>query len=314
MLIGRSLGRSLSRMTSRRSRHAGKAGGQLPARSAIAIAGITAALAGLGLPATAGAAILADATVSTDVVTDTVVLGNTSNGVGTMTVDSGATLKVDDQGSPVVLGEIGGINYQRGSAYLGFNLGYEGAALVTGTGTQWQIDQTLYVGFGGLGVLNIQNDASVTANNVSIGNNSSSTGNLAVSGQGASLLVQNNLLVGPSGHGTLTIADKGSVRVLNETSMYSSNDTILLDGGTLHTRSLNRSQGTFNHRDGTLIVDEGTYTHYAGLDLQVTGFNTDDHSVFKLVNGATTSDIKDLWVGGFSNLKGSAYSWSQAVR
>lgn len=152
-------------------------------------------------------------TISTDTVVESVVIGNTgagpTGGDGSLTVNNGATLM--NSGNGTFIGNIGGVNPQRGYGYIGLNAGSAGVATITGANSLWQNQNHIYVGFNGQGALNIADGGKITSAQSHLGHNAGSTGIATVTGAGS--LWQNSSVfnVGNSGQGTLVIQDGGKV-------------------------------------------------------------------------------------------------------
>ncbi|KXK45689.1 MAG: PEP motif-containing protein [Nitrosomonas europaea] len=104
-------------------------------------------------------------TISTDTVVESVVIGNTgagpTGGDGSLTVNSGAALI--NSGNGTFIGNIGGVNPQRGHGYIGLNAGSTGVATITGANSLWQNQNHIHVGFNGQGTLNIADGGKVTS-------------------------------------------------------------------------------------------------------------------------------------------------------
>lgn len=96
---------------------------------------------------------------------------------------------------------------------LGSNVGAQGTALVTGTGSTLDISAFVTIGDSGTGILTIADNAVVTANlnnNVNVGNTASANGTVTVS-SGGSLTLGGPFVVGNLGTGTLTVDSAGTV-------------------------------------------------------------------------------------------------------
>ncbi|MBV6390424.1 MAG: hypothetical protein JNIBNLAF_02115 [Nitrosomonas europaea] len=151
-------------------------------------------------------------TISTDTVVESVVIGNTgagpTGGDGSLTVNSGAALI--NNGNGTFIGNIEGVNPQRGHGYIGLNAGSTGVATITGANSLWQNQNRIYVGFNGQGTLNIADGGKVSGAGNTIGHNAGSTGIVTVTGAG-SLWQTSGVNVGNSGQGTLAIQNGGKV-------------------------------------------------------------------------------------------------------
>ncbi|EMO7865590.1 autotransporter outer membrane beta-barrel domain-containing protein [Citrobacter amalonaticus] len=149
---------------------------------------------------TIGSTVTGTGTVSvngTDAVLNTVALTTGSNGTGTLTItDSGV---VDSTGAGVIGGTTGSTGVVDVSSDGQWNL-----LNAAGAG------QTLTVGSGGTGTLNINTTGTVTAGNTNIGNAATGVGTVNVDGEDA-VLNTATLTTGVNGEGELTITDSGVV-------------------------------------------------------------------------------------------------------
>ena len=97
-----------------------------------------------------------------------------------------------------------------GYACLGYHSGADGTATVTGEGSEWIVDNYMYVGYNGTGTLSVENGGKVSNTDGLVGAYRGSTGTAVVAGAG-STWTSENLRVGNYGAGTLTIEDGGKV-------------------------------------------------------------------------------------------------------
>jgi hypothetical protein len=124
----------MKQMSSGRSlRHSYAADSNPPARAgrsfrrSIAVLGITASLAGLGLPSASHAALFGgDINILSDTEINGVIVGNSLDGNGHLNVQDGALLTVSGSGTSA--GTISNIIYDEGELALGFNSGRTGTA------------------------------------------------------------------------------------------------------------------------------------------------------------------------------------------
>ena len=149
---------------------------------------------------TIGSTVTGTGTVSvngTDALLNTVALTTGNNGTGTLTItDSGV---VDSTGAGVIGGTTGSTGVVDVSSDGQWNL-----INAAGAG------QTLTVGSGGTGTLNINTTGTVTAGNTNIGNAATGVGTVNVDGEDA-VLNTATLTTGVNGEGELTITDSGVV-------------------------------------------------------------------------------------------------------
>jgi T5SS/PEP-CTERM-associated repeat protein len=162
------------------------------------------------------------------------------------------------------------------SGSVGANPGSTGTALVTGTGSAWNIDDDLTVGFFGTGTLNVQNSASVSSASGFLGRIAGSTGTVTVSGfstPGSTWEISGRLSIAghaptgaAGGTGTLNISSGGTVDVAEDTVLFP-NGLVRLQGGTFGTSAINfEGGGQFQWTSGTLHVGvyEGNLTNPSG--------------------------------------------------
>ena len=95
---------------------------------------------------------------------------------------------------------------------IGVYTGAVGTVALTGAGSNWSDNSSIYVGMFGSGTLNVANGASVdVGTNGTLGEYAGSSGIATVSGPGSRWTNDNFLFVGASGNGTLGIENRGLV-------------------------------------------------------------------------------------------------------
>ncbi|WP_051913620.1 autotransporter domain-containing protein [Nitratireductor basaltis] len=236
--------------------------------------------------------------------------------VNTIYVAEGGTgyLTVSDSGS-VSVGPLGG------AIRIANDAGAYGEVTVTGAGSKLEVpDGDLTVGYGGTGLLNIQDLATVTADDVTIGRTSTAVGTVNVESGGVLDVSASGstLTIGYSSgsEGTLTVSDGlvdvGRTTTLGDHSGSSGVLEISSASGQLQTRNLfvgEGGTGTLNVVDGTVTVDvdmtvgaqagsSGEVVNDGGVidvgfDLSVGDFGT---GTMVIENGGTLS------TGGFTNI------------
>lgn len=127
-------------------------------------------------------------------VTPTRALTIGSGGTGWMRIDGGSELDVRD-------GWIGS----------GFEGNGHGTVEVTGAGSRWNITESLRIGWGAYGELNILDGGAVFAETARIGADSHSDGYLTVDGIGSQMILAGNLTIGRRGTGSMTVSNGGYV-------------------------------------------------------------------------------------------------------
>lgn len=187
-------------------------------------------------------------------------IGNSNNGIGTLTVkDSGTVTSNGD----INLGDIG---TSQGT------LAISGLAVVTSTGP-------VYVGKGaGTSGTVIQTGGTLNVSSgVTVGNSSGATGGVNVSGGAFNQTeASQTLIVGGEGAGTLTISGTGAVTVAGSALLVSNSATgvgvVNLDGGTLTVKQVaegaaGAGSGTFNFNGGLLKAGAAANASFmAGLN------------------------------------------------
>ncbi|HWA42607.1 MAG TPA: autotransporter domain-containing protein [Hypericibacter adhaerens] len=170
-----------------------------------------------------------------------------SAGSGTLDITNGASL-VTEQG-----------------ADLAFSNGSEGHVTITGTGSSWQSGSQITVGLGGLGTLDIEADADVSAVGMDVGSNflfngaAAGTGEVTVTGAGTTLNLNvetfQALHVGDDGStGTLDILDGAVVTVRGSGTIA---DSVLYNGQTFHGEGTVTVDGTGSALSYTSTLDVG---------------------------------------------------------
>ncbi len=86
-----------------------------------------------------------------------------------------------------------------------------GVVAVSGTGSQLDVDDFLYVGYTGTGTLDVNDGGVVTSDFAAVGADETSTGTATVTGAGSQWAISQGLAVGAFGDGDLTISDGGEV-------------------------------------------------------------------------------------------------------
>ena len=90
-----------------------------------------------------------------------------------------------------------------------------GAVLVNGPGSSWNLLGNLVVASGGNGTLSVLNGGIVRAQEGVVGSLGIANGNVLVDGPGSKLLLGDNLSIGSGAHGAMTVQNLGSASVMN---------------------------------------------------------------------------------------------------
>ncbi|HVS71863.1 MAG TPA: PEP-CTERM sorting domain-containing protein [Phycisphaerae bacterium] len=190
------------------------------------------------------------------------------NGMGELDVNAGGTLTV--KGTEVTLGE------EDGST---------GTLVFTGDGPTAAISGKVTVGDNGTGKLSVLGGASITLEEVSLGEQGSGTGNLTVDG-GSALHLMGGLTVGGQGNASLSVLG-GS--------------TVTVDG------DLTMAEGVFAGNTATGTVDDASTLHVVGsvsVGSQGSATLTLDHGSALVADGDAT--IGEMSGGsGVVNVKGA---------
>jgi T5SS/PEP-CTERM-associated repeat protein len=117
----------------------------------------------------------------------------------------------------------GGSQISSSSAYLGYNSGSTGMAVITGAASTWTHSSTLYVGRSGSGALRVEAGGQVSSATGYVGFSANSTGGATITGAGSNWANSSTLTVGYIGSGSLTITAGGLVSV-HGTLRIDSND------------------------------------------------------------------------------------------
>lgn len=266
-----------------------------------------------------------DQTISTDTSVDTVVVGNSgagsTGGDGSLTVNNGATLI--NSGNGTFIGNIGGVNPQRGHGYIGLNAGSTGVATITGANSLWQNQNHVHVGLNGQGTLNITDGGKVATSASSyLGNNAGSTGTAIVTGTDSLWQSSGTLYVGNSGQGTLTVQNGGKVSsggniIGNNTIPYTgSTGNVTVTGADSLWQSsgdLSVNRGTLNIEDGGKVTNTDGYiggNNYIGT-VTVTGANSLwQNSGFLNVGVTTGQGTLSIDDGGVVSAANGVTIWS----
>lgn len=120
-----------------------------------------------------------------------------SRGLGTLTVESGGMVENDGRGA------------------IGVSAGSEGDATVSGSGSAWNVNNELLVGWSGEGYLTVLDGGVVNSDIGIIAQGIGSFGDAVVAGAGAEWNNANDLSVGSLGQGVMLVTDGGTVTSVN---------------------------------------------------------------------------------------------------
>ncbi len=235
----------------------------------------------------------------------------TDGGVGTLNLNAGGQVQLGNDlytggGTALTVSDFffngnlfvrhGSIITNAGVGYVGYNIGAWGEATVTGSGSEWNNSSTLYVGYSGVGHLDVEAEGRVSNTTGFIGYNSDSVGTATVTGVDSQWNSSSNLFVGYDGSGRLNVEAGG--RVSNTTGYLGA-----LAGGTgvatvtgSGSQWINSSELYVGHTgDGTLNVQAGGVVSNVGGTI---GFNSDSVGVATVTgSGSQWNHSSDLVVG-----------------
>jgi T5SS/PEP-CTERM-associated repeat protein/autotransporter-associated beta strand protein len=151
---------------------------------------------------------------------------------------------------------------------LGYGLGSNGTATITGARSSWQTSFLLFVGFYGSGTLNIEQGGSVSnSNDCNVGTAPGSHGTVNVRG-GGSTWTHHIVHVGDYGTGTLNVEDGGQVVSTNCYLAYGMNSTgtaTVRGSGSKWTTNFLSLGGITTGYGGTGTLDIGSETTPGGV-------------------------------------------------
>lgn len=203
------------------------------------------------------------------------------------TLICGSTLIVGSSGNGTMTIEAAGNVQNTSYAQIGGSTGSVGSVTVTGAGSTWENGAELYVGFQGMGTLQILAGGAVTNTDASIAGGTGADGSAVQIGGGATWTNTGELIVGDGGEGALTIDAGGTV-----------------------TSSLARV-GSFNTGDGTATVS-GTGATWTNNNLAV-GYLGGSGELDVLNGGVVTSGnatVGNTFGFGVANISGSGSAWN----
>ncbi|MEX2168159.1 MAG: PEP-CTERM sorting domain-containing protein [Pirellulales bacterium] len=161
------------------------------------------------------------------------------------------------------------------------------------------LDNNLSIGSSGGQILELINGTILSSLNSYLGKTTSTTGTVTITGNGSQWYNGASLYVGGSdmasgGSGVLNISS-GAILEVEDTLKFWGAGVVTLDGGSITTGSFDPTAGTFNHRDGTLAIVGGNYSHM-GL-LSINGSTTAARPLLQLVDVVQSSSITEIRVG-----------------
>lgn len=241
---------------------------------------------------------------SSDVITTNLTNSGQLNVTG-----SGSTLNVSN---PILINS-GSLNVTAGGLVTGSSFASIGevagtitAATVSGTGSQWNLSNALYVGDDAEGRLNITAGGKIQSLAGFVGLSDTAVGNVSVSGAGSQWNNSTSLVIGFDGSGTLNVTGGGSVSSIDGVlgSSNGSNGTATLTGGnwTMSGRlSVGGQEGSF------FCCGQGT------LDIQPAGTVNVAQGVLLLPDGLVRLRGGTLDTSAFSFQGGGQFDWTSGT-
>lgn len=271
--------------------------------------------------------ILNGGVVKTDA---SVIIANDNGSTGTATVSGvgstweskpGFSFQIGAGGSGTLQINNGGAVHS-GQGIVGFSAGGDGRVTVSDLGSVWDPVDNIYVGFGGTGVLEVLDGATVSTMQNGGGNATIYVG-FANTGQGtvtvssstantSTLSVTDDMIVGVDGSGTVTVEKGGLVRIgdnLRIADSATSSGTVHLLGdatgrGVIETGSVVAGSGTINLdlNGGVLRANRNEANFLNGYATQSIGaegawFDTNTHTIGISTAFSGTSTLNKLGAG-----------------
>ena len=132
---------------------------------------------------------------------------------------------------------------------IGYNIGSSGVAVVNGSGSFWDVSQSLLVGVSGSGALTVEDQGRVASHNGFIGANPSSSGIATVRGPDSEWAMTGNLVIADAGQGTLNVEDGGKAAIANQLKL-NTNAIVNITSGALRFGDIDAADGSLNFASG----------------------------------------------------------------
>ncbi|MEM6503848.1 MAG: PEP-CTERM sorting domain-containing protein [Planctomycetota bacterium] len=258
-----------------------------------------------------------------------IIIGDQTDGTGSVTVTGGDStwnnsntiLQVGNAGAGTMLIEDGAV-VTSNSGFMALDGGSTSDVTVTGAGSTWAMDESLFVGFSLSGsasaTLLVEDGGTVTTLDLSqIGVGAGTTAEMTVTGAGSSWINTDELTVAFLGNGTLLIEDGGVVSnaeakiasntgsvgvvtVTGDDSRWDSSGVLII--GQNGDATLNLNSGTVSAAG--LSFGAGTATlNLAGGRLELIGDQTLGSDVLSILSPALTSPDHTLAITGALTLE-----------
>ena len=169
-----------------------------------------------------------------------------------------------------------------------------GEVTVNGADSQWINSDTLSVGEGGGGTLNVENGGSVTGTDSYLARYSTSNGTATVTGDDSSWASSGSMYIGGNessagGTAAVSVLDGGTLSVAGETRLHAGS-TLTLSGAasTLQLDGVFTDEGTFDWQSGAVVLNGAS----ASWDYGASDFTVGDttNQSFTLQGGAQMSN------------------------
>jgi T5SS/PEP-CTERM-associated repeat protein len=222
----------------------------------------------------------------------------TVTGAGSAWVNSGSLLVAEFGSGQLMIADGGSVSNTFGQ--VGSDSFAPGIVTVTGAGSSWTNSNDVIIGRYSNATLSIAEGGLVSDVNAELARFAGSDVTVSVAGGGSTWTNSGSVYVGgwmnaAGGNAQLSITDAGRVEVADTLKLWSTG-TVTIDGGSLTAHSFDRTVGTFNHLDGTLMIDGGTYARPAGI-LAIDGATPTAHASLVLANGAVVNGVSGVTVG-----------------
>jgi T5SS/PEP-CTERM-associated repeat protein len=204
-------------------------------------------------------------------------VGEFTGSVGTVTVSdagsswiSGSELTIGKAGDGVLSIINGGAVVSNSVTRIGYELQSVSTADVSGTGSTLDVNGGLYVGWGGVATLDIQDGGAVTSNKGYIAHAVGSIGRARVQGSGAVWEATSGFIIAQGGEGGL-IVEGGA-------DLIGYNGVIARNKGSMGVVTIDGAGSTWNNTNGLVVGESGTAT-------------------LNIVDGAVVNNGGITWVG-----------------
>lgn len=214
-------------------------------------------------------------------------------GVGTLTIQNGGALTTDSDGSNDDL-----------SGVIGVQSGSQGTVTIKGDDSKWEAEGNIQVGAAGVGVLNIQDQAEMSADSMSIGTEAGGKGTVAM--EGGTLDLSGDLVVGDAGTATLTVVpsapdDEGDITSKTGAIGAQAGSSGQVTIGSAVGTGMQATSSQWTIQEGLVVGDAGSGVLTLGgtlTDLDATlGQKASGNGTVEVQNGGMWTTTNDLTIG-----------------